>query len=242
VQPPQTMGFPCTVGTPLGQLCEEQPATAIVIIIATMIADCARSLALLGVAGSRAAFGMESLLCRGFCPALVVPARGGVVGKLPTPEEHVPAVTTAATIRRLHPAGWFMSRPNCQGATASNCALFVAASALRTTEMRRSDSPFQPGCVLGCRVTPDMPRPGSHHISNVRCRDMPTGKRTGRNPPGAAARAELPCRRTRRPGGAATPAYRGGVRGGTRCVRVKEGIGTRLNRRYSSALRANDPR
>jgi len=108
------MGFPCIVGTPLGQLCEEQPATAIIIIIivATMIADCARGLVFLGVAGSRAAFGMESLLCRGSGPASVVPAPGGAVGKLATPEQHVPTVTATATIRRLHPEAWFMARPN----------------------------------------------------------------------------------------------------------------------------------
>ena len=107
------MGFPCCVGTPLGQLCEEQPATAIIIIIiAAIIADCARGLVFLGVAGSRAAFGMESLLCRGLGPASVVPAQSGVVGQLATPEEHVPAVTATATIRRLHPTGWIMARPN----------------------------------------------------------------------------------------------------------------------------------
>ena len=110
------MGFPCCVGTPLGQLCEEQPATAIItiiiIIITTIIADCARGLVFLGVPGLRAAFGMESLLCRGLGPASVVPAQSGVVGQLATPEEHVPAVTTTATIRRLHPTGWFLARPN----------------------------------------------------------------------------------------------------------------------------------
>ena len=91
MQPPQTMGFPCSVGTPLGQLRAEQPATAtitIIIIIAAGIADRARGSAFLGVAGSRAAVGMESLLCRGLGPA---------------PEEHVPAATATATIRRLHP-------------------------------------------------------------------------------------------------------------------------------------------
>ena len=92
MQPAQTMGFPCSVGTPLGQLREEQPATAIIIIIAmTIIADCARSLVFLGVAGSQAAFGMGSLLCRGTGPASVVPAPGGAAGKLATPEKHVPA-------------------------------------------------------------------------------------------------------------------------------------------------------
>ena len=109
------MGFPCSVGTPLGQLREEQPATAIsiiIIIIATIIADCARGSVFLGVAGSRAAFGMESLLGRGLGPASVVPAPGGAVGQLATPEEHVPAVTAIATIRRLRPTGWFMACPN----------------------------------------------------------------------------------------------------------------------------------
>jgi len=67
VQPAHITGSPCIVGTPLGQLYEEQPATAIiviVIVIANAIADCARGLVFVGVAGARADFGMGSFLYR----------------------------------------------------------------------------------------------------------------------------------------------------------------------------------
>ena len=151
MQPPQTIGFPCSVGTPLGQLRAEQPAIAAIttiIIIAAGIADRARGSVFLGVAGSRAAVGMESLLCRGLGPASVVPAPGGAVGNLATPEEHVPAATATATVLRLHSAAILTVR--AQRLPTAHCLLqpLRLAQPLWTTGSTREGSEFPRATAL----------------------------------------------------------------------------------------------